>query len=111
MQRDHRAYCPVRATAPGRDGARRRVNPEAPRDPPDSEISHYMGHHERDSRDVAYMRLALDAADQARAAGEVPVGAVVVLDGKVIATGFNHPIGAHDPSAHAEMIAVRAAAQ
>jgi tRNA(adenine34) deaminase len=70
-----------------------------------------MGHHERDSRDVAYMRLALDAADQARAAGEVPVGAVVVLDGKVIATGFNHPIGAHDPSAHAEMIAVRAAAQ
>jgi tRNA(adenine34) deaminase len=64
-----------------------------------------------DSRDAAYMRVALDAAEQARAAGEVPVGAVVVLDNKVIATGFNHPIGAHDPSAHAEMVALRAAAQ
>ncbi|CAB3798097.1 tRNA adenosine(34) deaminase TadA [Pararobbsia alpina] len=66
---------------------------------------------EVDPRDAALMRVALDAADQARAAGEVPVGAVVVLDGKVIASGFNHPIGAHDPSAHAEMVALRAAAQ
>ena len=41
--------------------------------------------------------------------GEVPVGAVVVLDGKVIATGFNQPIASHDPSAHAEMVALREA--
>lgn len=109
----------MRAAAPGRDGARRRVNPEVPRDPEDSDLSHYMVNPARvdpcervdDSRDAAYMRVALDAAQQARAAGEVPVGAVVVLDGKVIATGFNHPIGAHDPSAHAEMVALRAAAQ
>nr|WP_233865733.1 tRNA adenosine(34) deaminase TadA [Paraburkholderia adhaesiva] len=61
-------------------------------------------------RDQRFMRLALDAAEQARAAGEVPVGAVLVRGDEVIATGFNHPIGAHDPSAHAEMAALRAAA-
>ncbi|PPK45059.1 tRNA-adenosine deaminase [Trinickia symbiotica] len=63
---------------------------------------------ERDSR---FMRLALSAAESARAAGEVPVGAVLVRGDDVIASGFNHPIGAHDPSAHAEMVALRAAAQ
>jgi len=57
------------------------------------------------------MALALAAAEEARAAGEVPVGAVLVRGDEVIATGFNHPIGAHDPSAHAEMAALRAAAQ
>lgn len=57
------------------------------------------------------MALAQAAAEQARAAGEVPVGAVLVRGDDVIATGFNHPIGAHDPSAHAEMVALRAAAQ
>ncbi len=62
-------------------------------------------------RDRRYMSLALDAAQSARAAGEVPVGAVLVCGDEVIATGFNHPIGAHDPSAHAEMIALRKAAQ
>ncbi|MGQ5522573.1 tRNA adenosine(34) deaminase TadA [Chitinimonas sp. PSY-7] len=56
------------------------------------------------------MRLALAEADKARAAGEVPVGAVLVRDGQVIATGSNAPIGLHDPSAHAEMRALRAAA-
>ena len=56
------------------------------------------------------MRLAIAAARQAQAAGEVPVGAVVVRAGEVIATGFNQPIGAHDPSAHAEMRALREAA-
>lgn len=65
-------------------------------------------HSERDRR---YMSLALDAAQSARTAGEVPVGAVLVCGDEVIATGFNHPIGAHDPSAHAEMIALRKAAQ
>ncbi|MEX3527398.1 MAG: tRNA adenosine(34) deaminase TadA [Burkholderia sp.] len=62
-------------------------------------------------RDRRYMRMALAAAEQARAAGEVPVGAVIVRGDEVIARGFNHPIGGHDPSAHAEMAALRAAAQ
>lgn len=57
-----------------------------------------------------YMRLALEQARFAWAEGEVPVGAVVVRDGEVIAAGFNQPIGRHDPSAHAEIIALRAAA-
>ncbi len=62
-------------------------------------------------RDRRFMALALEAAESARAAGEVPVGAVLVRGDDVIASGFNHPIGAHDPSAHAEMVALRAAAQ
>ncbi|HTH75366.1 MAG TPA: tRNA adenosine(34) deaminase TadA [Trinickia sp.] len=62
-------------------------------------------------RDRRYMTLALEAAESARAAGEVPVGAVLVLGDEVVATGFNHPIGAHDPSAHAEMAALRAGAR
>ena len=61
--------------------------------------------------DSDYMRLALAQAERAFAAGEVPVGAVVVHDGRVIAEGFNEPIGRLDPSAHAEMVAIRAAAQ
>jgi tRNA(adenine34) deaminase len=56
------------------------------------------------------MRAALDAAAAAAAAGEVPVGAVVVLDGRVIATAANAPRGSHDPTAHAEMLAIRQAA-
>ncbi|WP_347232472.1 tRNA adenosine(34) deaminase TadA [Paraburkholderia sp. RAU2J] len=62
-------------------------------------------------RDRRFMMLAQAAAEEARAAGEVPVGAVLVRGDEVIARGFNHPIGAHDPSAHAEMVALRAAAQ
>ncbi len=61
-------------------------------------------------RDEAFMALALDQARLAWAAGEVPVGAVVVRDGEVIAAGFNQPIGSHDPTAHAEIVALRAAA-
>jgi tRNA(adenine34) deaminase len=61
-------------------------------------------------RDLHFMKLAQAAAEQARAVGEVPVGAVLVRGDEVIAKGFNHPIGAHDPSAHAEMVALRAAA-
>jgi len=60
--------------------------------------------------DRAYMGLALAEARKAWAAGEVPVGAVVVKDGVVIATGANQPIGGHDPTAHAEIVALRAAA-
>jgi tRNA(adenine34) deaminase len=60
--------------------------------------------------DERFMRLALAAAKQASDEGEVPVGAVLVFEGEVIATGFNRPIGQHDPSAHAEIAALRAAA-
>ncbi|PRC93118.1 tRNA adenosine(34) deaminase TadA [Solimicrobium silvestre] len=60
-------------------------------------------------QDAHFMRLAIAQAELAASAGEVPVGAVLVKDGVVIASGFNHPIGLHDPSAHAEMQALRAA--
>ena len=63
------------------------------------------------ARDLQLMRLALAQAEQARALGEVPVGAIVVKAGEVIASGFNQPISRHDPSAHAEIVALRAAAQ
>ena len=62
------------------------------------------------SFDLAMMRLAIDQAHNAATVGEVPVGAVIVREGKVIATGYNHPIGGHDPTAHAEVHALRAAA-
>ena len=57
--------------------------------------------------DTDYMRLALDLAAQAAAAGEVPVGAVVVLSGIVVGRGYNQPISGTDPSAHAEIMALR----
>jgi tRNA(adenine34) deaminase len=60
--------------------------------------------------DERYMALALLEAKKAWREGEVPVGAVVVKDGEVIATGYNQPIGRHDPTAHAEIMALRAAA-
>src|SRR5512144_990146 len=56
------------------------------------------------------MRRALEWAQRAAAAGEVPVGAVVVRDGLVLGEGANQPIGSHDPTAHAEIVALRAAA-
>ena len=61
--------------------------------------------------DPGFMRRALELAREAERRGEVPVGAVVVLDGTVIGSGFNQPISAHDPTAHAEIVAMRAAAQ
>ncbi|WP_442109352.1 tRNA adenosine(34) deaminase TadA [Pseudomonas sp. NUPR-001] len=63
------------------------------------------------SRDQAFMREALELAQQGAAMGEVPVGAVLVQHGQVIGRGFNCPISGSDPSAHAEMVAIRAAAQ
>ena len=60
--------------------------------------------------DRQFMQQALDQAKLAAAAGEVPVGAVLIRDGQVISTGFNQPISNSDPSAHAEMMALRAAA-
>ena len=62
------------------------------------------GEHER------FMRLALAEAAAAQAGGEVPVGAVIVLGGRVVGVGGNRPIGAIDPTAHAEIVAMRAAA-
>ena len=58
--------------------------------------------------DVDFMRMALEQAAAAQAKGEVPVGAVLVRGGEVIATGANHPIASHDPTAHAEIVALRA---
>jgi tRNA(adenine34) deaminase len=57
------------------------------------------------------MRIALEAAAQAADAGEVPIGAVVVKQGVVIAAAHNAPRGDHDPTAHAEILAIRAAAR
>jgi tRNA(adenine34) deaminase len=56
------------------------------------------------------MRLALDQAHNALLVGEVPVGAVIMREGKVLATGYNRPITTHDPTAHAEIVALRHAA-
>lgn len=62
-------------------------------------------------QDVAGMRAALEQAGLAESAGEVPVGAAVVIDGEVVATGYNRTISDSDPSGHAEIVALRAAAQ
>ena len=62
-------------------------------------------------QDQAFMSVALALAEQAALAGEVPVGAIVVKDGEIIGRGSNAPIGSHDPSAHAEIQAMRDAAK
>jgi tRNA(adenine34) deaminase len=61
--------------------------------------------------DEKWMLEALTLARQAEAEGEVPVGAIIVKDDEIIGRGWNHPIAAHDPTAHAEIIALREAAQ
>lgn len=63
-----------------------------------------------DSQDAVYMQRALELAVLAEREGEVPVGALVVRDGEVIGEGWNRPISGHDPTAHAEILALRAAA-
>jgi tRNA(adenine34) deaminase len=60
---------------------------------------------------ASFMREALALADAAAAAGEVPVGAVVVVNQRIVGRGFNRPIGTHDPTAHAEIVALRDAAR
>src|SRR5450631_4065855 len=60
--------------------------------------------------DDSYMREALALAREAQTAGEVPVGAVVVVEGAVVGRGRNGPVASHDPTAHAEMLALREAA-
>jgi tRNA(adenine34) deaminase len=66
---------------------------------------------DNEQQELGFMRLALEQAKHAWDLGEVPVGAVVVKDGAVIAVGYNQPIGKHDPTAHAEIVALRAAAE
>ena len=61
--------------------------------------------------DEQYMDLALAEALKAESAGEVPVGAIVVADGAVVGRGFNQPISTNDPTAHAEVVALREAAR
>jgi tRNA(adenine34) deaminase len=63
-----------------------------------------------DPADEYGMRLALDQAQNAWLVGEVPVGAVILREGQVVATGYNRPITTHDPTAHAEIVALRHAA-
>jgi tRNA(adenine34) deaminase len=63
------------------------------------------------STDEQFMSAALALAIRARDAGEVPVGAVAVQDGNIVGQGSNSPIARHDPTAHAEMLALREAAQ
>ena len=60
--------------------------------------------------DVLFIHRALELARDAEACGEVPVGALIVKDGEIVAEGFNRPIRSHDPTAHAEIVAMRAAA-
>lgn len=62
-------------------------------------------------QDIVFMSRALALAQQAANVGEVPVGAVLVLDNQIIGEGYNQPIVSHDPTAHAEIIALRQAAQ
>lgn len=64
-----------------------------------------------DRDDERWMRVALELAEQAAVLGEVPVGAVVVRDGEVIGRGWNQPISGQDPTAHAEIVALRDAAR
>jgi tRNA(adenine34) deaminase len=60
-------------------------------------------------QDVTFMRAAVEAANAAAASGEVPVGAAVVIDGAIVGTGHNQSVACHDPSGHAEIVALRAA--
>ena len=63
------------------------------------------------AQDTAWMRLAIEQAHQAESLGEVPVGAVLVIDGALVAAAFNEPISGCDPSAHAEIAVLRKAAE
>ncbi|MBU0946260.1 MAG: tRNA adenosine(34) deaminase TadA [Proteobacteria bacterium] len=66
---------------------------------------------DQDSNDTTFMKLALSLAHSAAEQGEVPVGAIVTIGKVIIAEGMNNPIGCHDPTAHAEIIALRKAAR
>ena len=61
--------------------------------------------------DIYFMKLALEESETAERLDEVPIGAVLVMDGQLVARGHNNPVGSHDPSAHAEVQALRSAGQ
>lgn len=71
----------------------------------EGEIKHHL------IQDEHWMQLAYEQAAIAASLGEIPVGAVIVSQGQVIGQGYNHPISQHDPTAHAEIVAIRAACQ
>ena len=66
---------------------------------------------ENTDKDLFFMQQALKLAQRAEKAGEVPVGAVLVLDDEIVGEGWNQPISSHDPTAHAEIVALRNAAR
>ena len=70
-----------------------------------------ISEHQIRERDKTYMQMALNLAQEAYCAEEVPVGAVLVKDEEILATGFNQREGLQDPTAHAELLAIRAAAE
>jgi tRNA(adenine34) deaminase len=70
-----------------------------------------ISEHPKIPSDKIYMQMALDLAQEAYRAEEVPVGAVLVKDGEILATGFNQREGLQDPTAHAELLAIRTAAE
>jgi len=78
---------------------------------PNFQVKNQLNSTDTTYTDQSYMQLALQLAQAAAQAGEVPVGAIVVKDGAVIGRGSNAPIQNHDPSAHAEIIALREAAR
>ena len=61
--------------------------------------------------DIKWMQKAIELARRAEAQGEVPVGAILILDDEIIAEGWNQPISSHDPTAHAEMVVLRTAGE
>jgi tRNA(adenine34) deaminase len=76
--------------------------------PAPAEIRQAQVQHSMPRSDIDFMQQALELAEQARKSGEVPVGAVLVRNDEIVARGFNRPIVSHDPTAHAEIEALRA---
>lgn len=74
-------------------------------------INHYSDCHYNEDTDLKWMSYALLLAQKAESINEIPVGAVIVQDGEKIGEGWNHPISSHNPTAHAEMMAIEQAAQ
>ncbi|WP_373889605.1 tRNA adenosine(34) deaminase TadA [Massilia sp. MB5] len=85
--------------------------PPAPQDAPDAPSVAPVPAYAATEAEQGFMRAALVEAQKAWDLGEVPVGAVVVKGGAIIGRGYNQPIGRHDPTAHAEVMALRAAAE
>lgn len=79
--------------------------------PHHSQDANYGRPHDGDNTDVAWMELALDQARMAGERGEVPVGALVIKDGEIVGQGYNRNLLENDPTAHAEIVALRQAAE